>query len=63
MRDPKSALVAEWHRERTKRQTNATTSSHFLVAGEEYFSEWENNNSIGVLCMYGPRQSVKVFKK
>ena len=39
VRDPKSALVAEWHRERTKRQTNATSSNHYLLAGEEYFSK------------------------
>ena len=40
VRDPKSALVAEWHRERTKRQTNATSSNHYLSAGEEFFSKF-----------------------
>ena len=39
VRDPKSALVAEWHRERSKRLTNATTSNHYLVVGEQYFSK------------------------
>ena len=39
VRDPRSALVAEWHRERTHRQTNATSSSHSLYTGEEDFSE------------------------
>lgn len=39
VRDPKSALVAEWHREKSKRQTNATSSNHYLAVGEEYFSK------------------------
>ena len=40
VRDPKSALVAEWHREKTRCQTNATSSSHYLSAGEEFFSKF-----------------------
>ena len=39
VRDPKSALVAEWHRKRTRSQSNETSSSHFLAVGEEYFSK------------------------
>ena len=40
VRDPMSALVSEWHRERTKRQTNATSSNHYLTVGEEYFRKY-----------------------
>ena len=40
VRDPKSALVAEWHRERTKRQTNASSSNHYLSVGKEFFSKF-----------------------
>ena len=40
VRDPKTALVAEWHRQRTRSQSNTTFSSHFLTVGEEYFSKY-----------------------
>lgn len=40
VRNPRDAMVAEWHRERTKRQTNRNVSNHFLYVGKEHFGEY-----------------------
>lgn len=37
IRNPRYALIAEWHRERTKRKTNVNTSNHILYTGREHF--------------------------
>ena len=37
IRDPRNALIAEWHRRKTKRLVNATVSSHFLSTSRLYF--------------------------
>ncbi len=39
IRNPKAAMVAEWHRERSKRLTNRNVSNHFLAVGDEYFGK------------------------
>lgn len=39
IRNPRNAMIAEWHRERTKRQTNRNVSNHVLFVGEEYFGK------------------------
>ena len=39
VRNLKHCLIAEWHRERSKRQNNRTASNHFLHVGAEYFGE------------------------
>jgi len=36
-RNPKNAMIAEWHRRRTKRMVNSSASSHFLSTGREDF--------------------------
>lgn len=43
--------MAEWHRERSKRQTNATSSSHYLTVGEEWFSKWRQGIMTLKLCL------------
>ena len=37
VRNPRHAMIAEWHREKTKRKSNKTVSNHFLYVGKEYF--------------------------
>lgn len=37
IRNPRDSLVAEWHREKSKRQSNVNVSNHFLYVGKEYF--------------------------
>ena len=39
VRDPRAALVAEWNREKTKRQVSYNVSNHFAYVGQEYFGE------------------------
>lgn len=39
LRNPRSAMIAEWHRERTKRQTNRNVSNHILFIGVEHFGK------------------------
>lgn len=39
VRNPRRAMIAEWHRERSKRQVNSTVSNHYLYVGKEYFGE------------------------
>ena len=39
VRDPRKALVAEWHRERSHRRATSNVSSHYLYVGKEYFGE------------------------
>ena len=39
IRNPRNAIIAEWHRERTKRQTNRNISNHVLFVGKEYFGK------------------------
>jgi hypothetical protein len=39
VRNPRNAIIAEWHRERTKRQTTRNVSNHILFVGEEYFGK------------------------
>lgn len=40
IRNPRGAMIAEWHRERTKRQTTRNVSNHVLFVGEEYFGKF-----------------------
>ena len=37
IRNPRDALIAEWHRERTKRKTSVNSSNHILHTGREHF--------------------------
>ena len=39
VRDPRAALVAEWNREKSKRQVSHNVSNHFTYVGQEYFGE------------------------
>ena len=39
VRNLRNSLIAEWHRERTKRQNTRTASNHFLYVGAENFGE------------------------
>ena len=39
VRNPKDALVADWHRRRNNRNTNDNVSNHVLSVGPEYFGE------------------------
>ena len=39
VRDPRRALIAEWNRERSKRQVSETVSNHFTYVGPEYFGK------------------------
>ena len=39
VRNLRNSLIAEWHRERTKRQNSRTASNHFLYVGAENFGE------------------------
>ena len=40
IRNPRDAMIAEWHRERTKRQSNRNVSNHFLYVGKEFFGKY-----------------------
>lgn len=40
IRNPRNAMVAEWHREKSKRQSNVSVSNHFLYVGEEHFGKF-----------------------
>lgn len=48
VRNPKHCLIAEWHREKSKRQNNRTASNHFLHVGAEYFGECTTAHSCSV---------------
>ena len=39
VRNPRYSLIAEWHRERSKRQNSRTASNHFLYVGAENFGK------------------------
>lgn len=49
IRNPRNAMIAEWHRERTKRQSNRNVSNHFLYVGRESFGKFVVITS--VLCL------------
>lgn len=51
IRNPRNALIAEWHRERTKRQSNRNISNHFLYVGEEFFGRLTNLATVLDYCM------------
>ena len=40
IRNPRDALIAEWHRERTNRVSNGTNSNHVMHVGKEYFGKF-----------------------
>ena len=37
LRNPKNAMIAEWHRRKTKRMVNSSVSNHFLSTGRQDF--------------------------
>ena len=39
VRNLRNSLIAEWHRERSKRENSRTASNHFLYVGAENFGE------------------------
>ena len=39
VRNPRNAMIAEWHRERTKRKSNITVSNHFLYVDKSHFGK------------------------
>ena len=39
VRDPRSALVAEWNREKTKKLMSQNISNHFAYVGQYYFGK------------------------
>lgn len=39
IRNPRDAMIAEWHRERSKRLITPNESNHVLHVGKEYFGK------------------------
>ena len=51
VRDPRTALVAEWNREKSKRMMSQNVSNHFAHVEQEYFGKQD----IGI---YDDKESV-----
>ena len=41
VRNPRDALIAEWNREKSKKQVSKNVSNHFSYVGQEFFGMTE----------------------